>query len=283
MRKIIFIFLFFVANSLVAQTGEGWVEDKKTGCKYFTFPNADKRYIAWTGECANGLVNGQGTLKMYQDGILVWTYVGTVSSGKLTGQGTLTWVDGNWYYGDWNEGKKHGRGRLVVGNRIYEGTFNNDIFDSSTNSIGNNLNNVINAFRALPSPNSNSSSSSSSSSEYSIQSISEDAYVKVVKIEGYPSNAVEIITDDFQCNDTYYSTISYGSTKKEYKGGSGAKDDGGFIEDVRFYADEVRISVYYKYGCQEGKIISTTVKINSGGKWKIYVVPKSKKNSYIDR
>ena len=45
------------------------------------------------------------------------TYQGEInkSTGKREGLGTLTRADGSFYFGTWKDGKRHGRGREVMG------------------------------------------------------------------------------------------------------------------------------------------------------------------------
>ena len=75
MKKIIFTLLLLTSLSCFAQEG-GWVTDKTSGCKCYTYKNIDKRYIKWNGSCLDGYIDGYGKCEMFDSDTLIYTYVG---------------------------------------------------------------------------------------------------------------------------------------------------------------------------------------------------------------
>ena len=57
----------------------------------------------------DGKINGQGTL-WYADGD---RYEGEWRDGKMHGRGTYTYADGDQYEGDWRDDRRHGKGTVV--------------------------------------------------------------------------------------------------------------------------------------------------------------------------
>ena len=101
-------------GTVTYSNGKKYVGEFKNGKKHGqgtqTWSNG-KKYV---GEFKNGKRNGQGTMT-YSDGR---KYVGGVKNGKWDGKGVSTALDGQrWntlYEGEWEKGKFHGQGKLVV-------------------------------------------------------------------------------------------------------------------------------------------------------------------------
>ena len=72
----------------------------RTAC---SFTMVDSKYI---GEWQDGKLHGQGTYT-WADGD---NYVGEFKGGKQHGQGTYNYANGEKYVGEWQDGKKHGQG-----------------------------------------------------------------------------------------------------------------------------------------------------------------------------
>ena len=72
----------------------------------------------FTGEFSSvpGKRHGKGSSKVYKDGSLSSTYVGEFKDGKLHGQGTFTWADGEKYVGEWKDDLQHGQGTFIFAN-----------------------------------------------------------------------------------------------------------------------------------------------------------------------
>ena len=64
---------------------------------------------SYEGEWVDGKINGQGTL-WYADGD---QYQGEWRDGKMHGRGTYTYADGDQYEGDWRDDRRHGKGTVV--------------------------------------------------------------------------------------------------------------------------------------------------------------------------
>lgn len=72
----------------------------QTKCKVL-LPAISKTY---NGKCKKGLANGKGTAKGID------TYAGRFRKGVPNGIGTYTWASGNEYTGEWEFGKRQGKG-----------------------------------------------------------------------------------------------------------------------------------------------------------------------------
>ncbi|MDR1061795.1 MAG: hypothetical protein LBL83_11445 [Clostridiales bacterium] len=69
-----------------------------------------------------GVPNGQATI--VQEG---YSYIGNLSYGVITGEGTLTAPSGDQYTGSFREGSFNGQGRLTfTDGSYYEGEFRDD-------------------------------------------------------------------------------------------------------------------------------------------------------------
>ena len=64
---------------------------------------------SYEGEWVDGKINGQGTL-WYADGD---QYQGEWRDGKMHGRGTYTYADGDQYEGDWKDDRRHGKGTVT--------------------------------------------------------------------------------------------------------------------------------------------------------------------------
>ena len=74
-------------------------------------------------KCVEGdCINGQGTLKINK-----YTYVGGFKDGKIHGQGTYRYSDGDEYVGEHKDGKYHGQGTYTwVDGEKYVGEWKDD-------------------------------------------------------------------------------------------------------------------------------------------------------------
>ncbi len=70
-----------------------------------------------------------GTIVEYENDEPKWTYVGDIYLTKRHGKGVLT-TSTDKYDGNFVQDLKHGSGKLFVGNKIFEGKWNNDILSS---------------------------------------------------------------------------------------------------------------------------------------------------------
>ncbi len=75
----------------------------------------------YSGDCKNGLANGQGVAKGKDE------YKGEFLNGNKHGKGTYNWAKGDRYEGEWKDGKKHGKGTYISANGgRYDGEWRDD-------------------------------------------------------------------------------------------------------------------------------------------------------------
>jgi hypothetical protein len=132
-----------VAASLAhSEDSRNWIVTD-SGCKAFAPHPVEDLKLSWTGTCAGGYAQGEGTLTWnngdVQQGMLRagrlegvlkehWSngnsYEGEVHAGVVTGRGKYYWANGDWYEGEFKDGHRDGMGVLYFanGNR-YEGEF----------------------------------------------------------------------------------------------------------------------------------------------------------------
>lgn len=46
----------------------GWIADAQTGCRVWSAQPEPTESVSWSGSCANGLAQGQGTLQWFKNG-----------------------------------------------------------------------------------------------------------------------------------------------------------------------------------------------------------------------
>jgi hypothetical protein len=98
MRKAIFL----VSSIMItACFSTAW---SQTDCKVLK-PGIDSTY---TGECKQGLANGQGTASGID------RYTGEFKKGLPEGTGTYIWDNGDMYEGEWKKGLREGTGKYTV-------------------------------------------------------------------------------------------------------------------------------------------------------------------------
>jgi len=130
-----------------------WIADKR-GCKVVNIAPQDGESITWSGECKNGIANGEGTLTWFEKGVKVETYSGSIVNGYAEGRGRLVrgsgvyvgeWkkslqhgkgrleeADGSWYQGEWENGQPHGRGQMLTPDgELLKGYWNKGEFEEA--------------------------------------------------------------------------------------------------------------------------------------------------------
>ena len=108
MKKALFLLYAFLSTSH-AFSQEGFIDDGNGGCKTFTY-KTENRHCTWIGDCINGYAEGNGTIKVFENDTLLYTYVGSMSNGKSEGQGAYTWTNGYKYVGQLKNNNKEGEG-----------------------------------------------------------------------------------------------------------------------------------------------------------------------------
>lgn len=133
--------------------GQKYIWDKDHKCQIFSNTDADIRTFTYKdGVCKNGLLNGNATVELFEDGKLYYTIKATFKDGYATGNAEQVYADGvtfkgtveknYWKYGvytipevyvytgGFSENKKHGHGKIVYDDgRVFECNFNMDVAD----------------------------------------------------------------------------------------------------------------------------------------------------------
>ncbi|MBF0549990.1 MAG: hypothetical protein HQK60_05595 [Deltaproteobacteria bacterium] len=108
----------FVYNEETPQNDPGWMTDPQNGCKVWTARLEPNQSATWSGECANGKAEGNGTLVLFRDGKEIGRHEGGFMNGKRNGNGVFTFGEGTkWsgcrYEGYWKDDKVDGQVRNV--------------------------------------------------------------------------------------------------------------------------------------------------------------------------
>jgi hypothetical protein len=78
-------------------------------CKMFTGVTVNKT-IKWDGKCVDGFAEGRGLAEHFVSGVRHISVEGVFVKGKLIGQGTTTYTNGDKYVGEYKDGKPNGLG-----------------------------------------------------------------------------------------------------------------------------------------------------------------------------
>ena len=74
-----------------------WIADEVTGCLAANPSPAANESITWSGDCVNGLIEGEGVLTWYEGARLLGRDAGNFVAGRLSGQGKIESAEG-WSY-----------------------------------------------------------------------------------------------------------------------------------------------------------------------------------------
>lgn len=77
-----------------------WIKDTVKNCWAADPDPQAGESVTWTGTCAGGLVNGEGTLTWYLNGRLFGRDEGTFKNGELFGHGRVTRAGGASFEGE---------------------------------------------------------------------------------------------------------------------------------------------------------------------------------------
>lgn len=115
MRSLIAaIALVGVALPVSAQPSQPkWTADAKTGCRVWNSSPEPGDSVSWTGDCRNGLAQGQGTLQWFIHGKPASRFEGNYRDGLIDGTGVYTFANGARYEGEYRDDLRHGRGVLI--------------------------------------------------------------------------------------------------------------------------------------------------------------------------
>jgi len=103
-----------------SEINDGSQKATNSECRIFT--DGD---FTWEGDCSNSYANGSGIIRWSTNNK---KYEGTVSSGHLTGNGSVYLNDTLLYIGEFSDGKYSGKGKLYENNQLqYEGSFSDGL------------------------------------------------------------------------------------------------------------------------------------------------------------
>ncbi|MFC1672958.1 hypothetical protein ACFL12_02350 [Pseudomonadota bacterium] len=153
------VMLISTLNAHAQNDQKSWHQVRNhADCKYLHLVNEHPKLPRWTGKCANGFVQGQGTITfetelgtskitgVYEDGIVSgyievnswvlkdgethqYEYKGEAKKGNMTGRGTLKVGDFFNFSGQFKNAQPHGYGDLKAYNYSYSGTFKDNAYD----------------------------------------------------------------------------------------------------------------------------------------------------------
>lgn len=96
------------AGQIPSQPQPGFIADPENGCATSNPIPRLGETIRWSGDCANGLLHGQGTLLWLRDGKPRERNEGSFLAGELDGQASTTFADGTLLVGQYRRGIRHG-------------------------------------------------------------------------------------------------------------------------------------------------------------------------------
>lgn len=102
------IFLVLMTVNSYGQSIGRWIVTTPTGCLANTFADGNIT-INFIGECKNNYINGQGSIKVFKDGILNGEGVGDFKDGKPNGWMNYKYTDGRNIVGQVKDGLLHGQ------------------------------------------------------------------------------------------------------------------------------------------------------------------------------
>lgn len=149
-RILAVLLLLTCASAFGDDEDVSWIADSR-GCRIANpFPQPGET-VTWSGECSNGLADGEGVMQWFIDGKPLDRYEGSLKDGWAEGKGMLVreggryvgeWKhslqdgngrydapDGSWYEGQWKEGQPHGSGRYQLPDgRVITGTWVDGVY-----------------------------------------------------------------------------------------------------------------------------------------------------------
>ncbi len=109
-------------NTDLGSTGS-WIS-AANGCKAPNPNPQPNETIEWSGNCVNGIIEGNGVLKRLINGTVTTSNECSFVQGYCSGKGIRSWPDGSKYVGDFVSDERTGKGILTLPNGSkYEGDF----------------------------------------------------------------------------------------------------------------------------------------------------------------
>jgi hypothetical protein len=117
-------FLATLAAPSHAQVYSGrWIADS-AGCRFWDPQPLPNETVRWAGRCVGGYAEGHGTLTWYEKGVLYETDVADFKQGMLNGHGSLSFVTGMKFDGQFRDQKPNGFGTLKANNgEVFSGNW----------------------------------------------------------------------------------------------------------------------------------------------------------------
>lgn len=116
------------APAFAQSTQPGWITDAHNGCKVWDPVPDPAETIIWSGDCRNGLAEGQGVLQWFDNGKPNGRDQGRWAKGMMNGQGKSILPNGSHYDGEWRDGEANGIGTAVINGKTYTGTWTNGCY-----------------------------------------------------------------------------------------------------------------------------------------------------------
>ena len=105
------------------------LKDSKTRCSVASMGGVVTS-IVWSGECANGLAQGRGMLRLFRDGKEIGYLAGEFRDGNLEGKGRLNLISAVASYdGEVERGEFEGQGTWTGSGQKYIGSFRDGQFN----------------------------------------------------------------------------------------------------------------------------------------------------------
>lgn len=74
-----------------------WIADEATGCLAATPAPSPNERIDWSGDCVDGLIEGEGILTWFDGEVVIGRDSGNFEAGMLSGRGRIESSDG-WFF-----------------------------------------------------------------------------------------------------------------------------------------------------------------------------------------
>jgi hypothetical protein len=116
-------------------TPTGWVADLKTGCKIWDDAPDPEESMTWSGECADGMAEGKGTLQFFIGDKPAASYEGDMRGGRADGHGINIEPDGARYEGQWRNNAADGFGTYTRDGKRFEGTWSKGCLKQGADEI----------------------------------------------------------------------------------------------------------------------------------------------------
>jgi hypothetical protein len=110
-----------LAHGQTTSTGD-FMADPRSNCKVWDPHPSAGETVSWSGECINGLAQGDGTVLWSRYGSPFEKDEGHWDQGRQSGRGNQDWGAGR-YEGELSEGEPSGDGVMMLKTSRYEGEF----------------------------------------------------------------------------------------------------------------------------------------------------------------